>query len=196
MITPVILAAGASSRMGSPKPLCDFDGRTAIELVLDACRGLGTPVVVLGGAREEIQQRVDLSRVTVAINEDPETGQTASLKAGLSHLSPASEAFLLFPVDFPLVTIEDVGEIEAAMRKEKDAQKTIFIPSYSLQRGHPVLCRAGVAVEFLDLPDSAPARTVINQKPQRIRYVDFEKPNILMDMDTPEDYEAFVRPQN
>lgn len=175
--------------MGSPKPLCDFDGRTAIELVLDACRGLGTPVVVLGGAREEIQNRVDLSRVTVAINEDPETGQTASLKAGLSHLSPSAEAFLLFPVDFPLVTIEDVGEIEAAMRKEKDPQKTVFIPSYSLQRGHPVLCRAAVAEEFLDLPDSAPARTVINRRPQRIRYVDFEKPHVLMDMDTPEDYQ-------
>jgi molybdenum cofactor cytidylyltransferase len=187
-ITPLVLAAGASTRMGRPKALCDFDGKACLELVLSACSGLGTPVVVLGARREEIQKAVDLSRVMLVLNEEWESGQTSSLKAGLRLLPPSSEAFLLFPVDFPVVTREDVDRVEAAFRKEKDASKQIFIPSYSLQRGHPVLCRRAVAEEFLALPDDAPARTVVNQRPTRIRHVEFDKPYILMDMDTPEDY--------
>lgn len=189
VITPVVLAAGASVRMGSPKALCDFDGKTALDLVLDACAGQGTPVVVLGAMREEIQKRVDLSRVTLAINDEWESGQTASLKAGLSNLSPSAEAFLLFPVDFPVVAREDVEVLEAEYRKNRNPQKTVFIPSYSLQRGHPILCRRELADEFLALADDAPARTVVNRRPERIRYVDFEKPYVLMDMDTPGDYE-------
>ncbi|MBI2899843.1 MAG: nucleotidyltransferase family protein [Planctomycetes bacterium] len=189
MITPVLLAAGASTRMGSPKALCDFDGKAALDLVLAACGGLGPPVVVLGAAREEIQKRVDLSRVVVRLNDEWEAGQTSSLKAGLSALSPAAEAFLIFPVDFPVVMREDVEAVEAAYRKNRNPRKTIFVPSYSLQRGHPVLCRRELADEFLALADDAPARTVMNRGPDRIRYVEFEKPYVLMDMDTPEDYE-------
>lgn len=187
-IIPVILAAGASVRMGKPKALCDFDGTPCLRRVLDACKGLGTPIVVLGAAREEIQKSVDLSRVMVVLNEEWESGQSASLKIGLATLPPSSEAFLMVPVDFPVVEREDVDRIEHAYRKNKDPKKAIFIPSYSLQRGHPILCRRSVVEEFLALGDDAPARTVVNQRPQRIRYVEFEKPYVLMDMDTPEDY--------
>lgn len=187
-ITPVVLAAGASMRMGSPKALCDFDGKPALSLVLEACRGLGTPIVVLGAAREEIQRAVDLARVIAVLNDEWEAGQTSSLKAGLGALPPSAGAFLLYPVDFPVVDFEDVDRLEQAYRKNKDSNKSIFIPSYSLQRGHPILCRRVVAEEFLALGDEAPARTVVNARPQRIRHVEFEKPYVLMDMDTPEDY--------
>lgn len=188
-ITPIILAAGASSRMGRTKALCDFDGKTCLELALSACHGLGTPVVVLGTAREEIQEKVDLSRVMLAVNEDVESGQTASLKIGLGLLPPSAKAFLLFPVDSPLVNVEDVDTLVSAYRRESEENKAVFIPSYGLRRGHPVLFRREIADEFLSLRDEAPARTVINLQPRRVRYVDFADPYVLMDMDTPEDYD-------
>lgn len=188
-VTPIVLAAGASSRMGRPKPLLEFDGKTALELALESVRGLGTPVVVLGPAREEIQARVHLGSVQMALNEDPETGQTASLKAGLACLSPSAPAFLVYPVDFPLVFPEDVARLTEAYLRNKDPHKSVFIPSYSMQRGHPVLCGRDLAAEFSALPDDRPARTVINARPQRIAYVDFDQAYVLMDMDTPEDYE-------
>lgn len=187
-VTPILLAAGASTRMGRPKALLDFDGRTVLELALAAVRGLGTPVVVLGAAREEIQARVPLGSVQVAYNDDWERGQTSSLKAGLSCLAPAAAAFLFHPVDFPLVSEEEVGRLVEAFLGCKDPRKAIFIPSYGMQRGHPVLCRRELAQEFLALPDDAPARTVINFRPQRIAYVDYDQAYILMDMDTPQDY--------
>ena len=187
-VTPVILAAGASTRMGRPKALLDFDGKAALEIALEAVKGLGTPVVVLGAAREDIQGRVKLASVQVALNEEYERGQTSSLKAGLACLSPSAAAFLFYPVDFPLVSSVEVGEVVDAFVRSADANKALFIPSYSMQRGHPVLCRADLAAEFLALPDDAPARTVINFRPQRIRYVNFDQAYVLMDMDTPEDY--------
>lgn len=187
-VTPLILAAGASTRMGRPKALLEFDGRTALEIALEAVRGLGTPIVVLGACREEIQGRVGLGSVQVALNDDWERGQTSSLKIGLANLSPASAAFLFYPVDFPLVSAEETGRLVGAFLACRDPQKAIFVPSYSLKRGHPVLCRRELASEFLSLSDDAPARAVMNARPQRIAYVDFEQAYILMDMDTPEDY--------
>jgi molybdenum cofactor cytidylyltransferase len=174
--------------MGRTKALLDFDGKTCLELALEAVRGLGTPVVVLGAAREEIQERVKLGSVQLAINEEVERGQTASLKVGLECLSPAAAAFLFYPFDFPLVSSDEVATLLDSFLRNKDPNKAIFIPSYSMQRGHPVLCRRAIAEEFLALPDGAPARTVINFKPTRIAYVNFEQAYILMDMDTPEDY--------
>ncbi len=187
-IAPILLAAGASSRMGSPKALLDFDGKACLEIALDAVRGLGGPIVVLGPNREEIRRRVDLGAATVAVNDDVASGQAASLKAALALLPASAAAFLFYPVDFPLVSSDEVGRLVEACVRCSDPEKALFIPSHDLKRGHPVLCRSALAAEFLGLPPGAPARTVINARPSRIAYVTYEQAYILMDMDTPEDY--------
>ncbi len=187
-VTPVILAAGASTRMGRPKALLDFDGKTSLDLAIESVRGLGTPIVVLGAAREEIQARVRLGSVQVALNEDYERSETSSLKVGLACLAPSAAAFLVRPVDFPLISEEVVDSLVGAFLSNKDPNKSIFSPSYGMQCGHPVLFRRDLADEFLALPDDAPARTAIHRRPQRISRVDCEQAYVLMDMDTPEDY--------
>ncbi len=188
-ITPVILAAGASSRMGQPKALLDFDGRTCLEIALESVRGLGTPVVVLGAHREQIQSRVRLGSVQLALNEDHERGEVSSLKAGLSCLAPSAAGFLLRPVDFPLVSSEEVDSLVGVFLRDRDADKALFVPSYGMQRGYPVLCRRELADEFLSLPDGAPLRTVIGRHTQRICHVGLDQSYVLMDMDTPADYQ-------
>ena len=187
MITPVVLAAGGSARMGRPKALLDFDGRSALECVLDAFAGLDTPVVVTG------RTPLPIDRARVAPNPEPERGQTSSLKAGLRRLRPDAEAFLFHPVDFPLLTRADVGRLVDAFLDSRHAAKSIFIPSFGLRRGHPVLCRREMAGEFLALPDGVPARVAVNRRPERILHVPFEEAYILMDMDTPADYADCLR---
>ncbi|HLF92123.1 MAG TPA: nucleotidyltransferase family protein [Planctomycetota bacterium] len=187
-ITPILLAAGASSRMGRPKALLDFDGKTCLEIALDAVRGLGGPIVVLGPDREEVRRGVDLGSATVAVNDDVAGGQSASLKAALALLPAPAAAFLFYPVDFPLVSSAEVGRLVDAFLRCSDPGKAIFIPSHDLKRGHPVLCRRALAEEFLALSAGEPARAVINARPPRIAYVTYEQAYILMDMDTPEDY--------
>ena len=163
MIVPIILAAGASSRMGRPKALCDFDGRTCIELVLDACRqaSLAPPIVVLG--------------------------QTSSLKAGLTALPDRTEAFLLYPVDVPLVSAAELRLLLAAWHARHGSQR-IFIPSHDRRRGHPVLFDATLRVAFMQLADESPARAVVDASPDQISYIECQTPYVLIDMDTPDDY--------
>lgn len=190
MIIPVILAAGASTRMGRPKALCEFDGRTCLELAMDACRAadLGRPIVVLGYHSKEIQAKIPLDDAVVMVNDRSDRGQTSSLKVGLQALSSSAKAFLLYPVDFPLVSGHEIRQLLTALKERRSAQKKIFIPSYGLQRGHPVLFETSLREDFLKLPDESPARAVINARAQAITYVNADNANVLMDMDTPEDY--------
>jgi CTP:molybdopterin cytidylyltransferase MocA len=187
-LTPILLAAGTSSRMGQPKALLDFDGRTTLQLALEAVQGQGTPIVVLGPNHFEIRNRVPLGRAKVMLNLNPDTGQTASLQAGLSILPRDAEGFLFMPVDFPLVTSADVDRLVDAYRAEKDPSKKIFVPSHDLKRGHPILCRREMAEEFLALREGGSARDVVNRVNSRLAYVIYPEAYVLMDMDTPEDY--------
>jgi len=187
-ITPIILAAGASSRMGRPKALLDFDGRACLELVMEAVQGYFAPIVVLGPNHDQIRERVDLGHARRIINYDVELGQVHSLRLALMDLSKSTEAFFFMPVDYPLVFRADVERQVDAYRASGDASKKIFIPSHGMKRGHPVLCRSELAEEFMSLSQESTPREVINRDPGRIAYVDFPAAYVLMDMDTPEDY--------
>ena len=189
MIVPIILAAGASSRMGRLKALCDFDGRTCLELALDACREarLAPPIVVLGFQAETIQRLMPFGDATVVTNESAERGQTSSLKAGLSALPDHAEAFLLYPMDYPLVCAAELRLLVSA-RRSRSSGRRIFIPSHDGRRGHPVLFDATLRAAFMQLADESPARTVVDASRDQISYVECETPYVLIDMDTPEDY--------
>ena len=187
-LVPIVLAAGASSRMGQPKALLDFDGRPALQLVLDAVHGHGTPIVVLGPNHAEIRNRMALGKVRVMLNLNPDTGQTASLQAALSILPKDAEGFFFMPVDFPVVAAADVDRLVEAFRAERDPAKKIFVPSNGMKRGHPILCRRELAAEFLALREGASAREVVNRVNSRLAYVIYPEAYVLMDMDTPEDY--------
>jgi molybdenum cofactor cytidylyltransferase len=189
LIVPIILAAGASSRMGRLKALCDFDGRTCIELALDACREatLAPPIVVLGFHAETIRRCVPFGDATVVVNEWAERGQTSSLKAGLGTLPDQAEAFLLYPVDFPLVSAAEVRLLVSAWHERAPGAR-IFIPSHERRRGHPVLFDASLRDAFMRLADDSPARAVVDASPEQVSHVDCETPYVLIDMDTPDDY--------
>ena len=187
-LVPIVLAAGASSRMGRPKALLDFDGKSALQLALEAVRGFAKPIVVLGPNHPEIRARVALGHVRVMLNLDVDSGQTASLRAALAILPQDVDAFFFMPVDVPLVTAADVARLVEAYRAEPDPGKSIFIPSHDLKRGHPVLCRRELAAEFLALPPGGSARDIVNRVPARVAYVVYPEAYVLMDMDTPEDY--------
>src|SRR5258705_3738004 len=138
-IVPIILAAGASTRMRRPKALCDFDGRTCLELVLRACRAaaLGTPIVVLGFHADEVRASASSANATCVTNRRADRGQPSSLKTGLAAAPSGARAFLLYPVDFPLVTAADLERLASAWRARRGAR--IVVPSHGHRRGHPVL---------------------------------------------------------
>ena len=192
MITAIVLAGGKSERMGSPKALLDFDGRLCIDLVIAACRRAGVDeVIVVLGHRADETAKVLGPQVRTVVNANYESGQTSSFKTGVAHLPDECDGFLLFPVDFPLVSDKDVSLLLNAFCKRDEGAK-VFIPSHSNKRGHPVLLDGGLRDEIMSLGDDEPARNIILRDDSRIHYVNVKNPGVFEDMDSIEDYRRLL----
>ena len=188
VVYPIILSSGASSRMGTPKALLDFAGLTTLQRAVKACAdaGLARPLVVI---RSDLQALVDHARdlaITTVINPRPERGQTSSLREGLRFLPTDADGFLIYPVDYPLITGAD---IRALMARFSSTDSLVVAPSFQHRRGHPVLVAAAVAAELLALPDDGSARTVMTVHRDHTSFVQMVDDRSLVDMDTPDDYQ-------
>jgi molybdenum cofactor cytidylyltransferase len=179
--------------MGQRKECLRFGDLTCLDLAVDACAraGLGQPIVVTRTERQEqlfahLQARARPARF--AINHTPDLGQTSSLRAGLRSLPTDARAFLIYPVDFPLVRASDVERVcDAFVKAGPDV--TVVAPSFARRRGHPVAVDARLAPALLALPEDASAREVLAAQAGCTRYVEFSDDRVLTDMDTPDDYE-------
>jgi molybdenum cofactor cytidylyltransferase len=192
-VTPIILAAGASSRMGQRKECLRFGEVTCLEIALANCAAasLGTPIFVTREARKiELEtQFLTIGKViSLAINPQPDLGQTSSLLSGLQMLPAEARAFLIYPVDFPLVRAADINRLYEAYVKEPSGT-LVVAPSFRRRRGHPVLVDASLARALLALPPNGSARDVLAVHGDRTRYIDCTDDRLLQDMDTPDDYD-------
>ncbi len=190
--TAIILAAGASRRMGMTKALLRRDDETALHRVRRIAHesGMEKHVVVLGFHSEEIRQHVDLGNATVVENSDPSRGQTSSIRCGMNAVASveelAQQGVCLFPVDHAGIrakTLRDLLQVYVG----REPHCEIVVPSKDGRRGHPVCVSPRVWPEFRALDDDQPAHTVIRRDPARILHFECDDPGVLRDFDTPED---------
>jgi len=192
VIAGLILAAGESSRMGTPKATLTYRGRTFLERIVQALRegGLERLVVVLGHQAEDIQRQIKIETAQVVINPDYRSGQTSSLQAGLRALiADDLEAVLLCLVDHPAVSAETVRRIVAAFRQ---SGAPVVIPTYHGRRGHPALIGRQVFEELLALAGDAGADSVVRKYRPATQFVEVEDEGIIMDVDDPEAYQRLI----
>ena len=184
MVSAIVLAAGKSERMGRPKALLQFRGRTFLENILEAISrsSIKSTCVVLGHHREAIERSMRLP--SVVFNPDYEQGMITSLQAGIRALPPGIIGSFLFLVDHPLV---DTLTIEAMIPSL--APNLIVQPTFEGRRGHPVLLGVEILKEILELPVLQGADAVVRKDPGRIIEVPVNTPGILVDVDTPEEYQ-------
>jgi CTP:molybdopterin cytidylyltransferase MocA len=178
VIAAVILAAGASSRMGRPKAFLEYRGETFLARLVRTFRVYCEDVVVVvsGGA--------PVTGARIAVNPDPERGMLSSLQCGFQALPPEVRAVAFTPVDHPAIEPNTIEQVVTGWSGE-----LLRIPRHSGRRGHPVLAAAGLIPEFLALPPGAQARDVVSRHERDIVYVDVDDPGILKDVDTPAEYE-------
>ena len=187
MIAGIILAAGASSRMGTPKALLDYRGEAFIERLVRVLSSVCDPVIVVLGYHADTIQPVVAASATVVINPAPERGQLSSLQTGLAALPADTQGFLFTPVDSPAVAVATVEHLAAEFQR-RDPITQLVIPRYRDQRGHPVFAARAIAEEILALPLTARASDVIHRHVPETVYIDFDDPGVLTDIDDREAY--------
>ncbi|HJZ47478.1 MAG TPA: nucleotidyltransferase family protein [Roseiflexaceae bacterium] len=191
-VSGLILAAGASSRMGRPKQLLDWGGRPLVHAAAETAlaAGLDPVLVVVGGAATEVEGALAGLPLRIVANPDYAAGQSTSLRAGVAALGPTAEAAVVLLGDQPLVTAAIVEQIIAEWHA---SGAPIVAPVYAGQRGNPVLFARAVFPELLAIQGDQGARAVLAADRARVRLVAFDDPRPLADVDTLEDYERLLR---
>src|SRR5438876_9904132 len=134
----VVLSAGRSARIGSPKALLDFLGLPFVVRILQALEALEvkTRVVVVGPDAPRIQPVLADHDCIIVENPEPETGPIASLRGALRALQPLEpSAVLVWPVDLPHVRVASVERVLEAHRRTGSA---VVVPTFAERRGAPV----------------------------------------------------------
>ena len=192
VIAGVILAAGASSRMGRCKALLPAgDGRSFLARLTStlADAGASPTVAVVGGNDAAIVRAVvqrDRLPIELVENPDPSRGQLSSLLVALTRLEGRRpEAALVIPVDLPLVAADTVRRIVDGWRQTR---APIVRPARRGRHGHPVLFDASVFPDLLAADPAVGARSVVRAHADRLLDVPTDDPGAFEDIDTPEDY--------
>lgn len=199
MVPAVILAAGASSRMGAPKALLPApDGLPFVVRIARAFAGagVGRVVVVTGADHAAIDAALAADAIAAQVatcvrNPEPSRGQLSSLLTGLDAVADASaEAVLVTLVDVPGIEPAVVRRVIEAWRR---TGAPIVRPARGAAHGHPVLFDRRLFDELHAAPLDAGAKSVVRAHEQEIWNEPVDDDGCLTDVDTPEEYDALTR---
>ncbi len=187
-IAAIILAAGASTRMGECKQLLPIGGQPMVRRVTGAvcAADLAQVVMVLGAHAEAVGQAVAGLPVELVLNERWPEGMTSSLHAGLRALRPEIKAALVVLADQPGLTAE---LIRTLADRYHTTGAPVIAPFYQEQRGQPVLFDRALFPALLAAGDGQSRREIIARHWDQMARVQVEDPAILCDIDTRQDYE-------
>lgn len=188
--------------MGRPKALLDFDGKSCLALVLSACleAEADETILVLGVDEAPIREALaglefngagPSARPRVVVNAHPDRGQTSSLKIGLEAIAGSADAFMVLPIDYPLVTSSDIDTLIERF-EERHRRRTIFISTHAGERGHPVLFASPHRGPILEMGDDEGLNSYIRVREGETEEVPVEGRGILLTMNTPEQYQQLL----
>ena len=185
-MSAIVLAAGLSSRMGTPKPLLPLRGKPLLAHGLDALRGGGLReiVVVLGAGADRIRRGVSLAGTKGVVNPEYEEGMSSSIRAGLRAASPDAGAYLIVLGDQPLVT---PATIRAIVARWEETGSRIAVPTYEGVRGNPVLLDRSLSAQMESLRGDVGCRGLVAAHAAEVVEVPVDDPGILIDVDTADD---------
>lgn len=214
-VSAVLLAAGASTRFGSPKMLAPVppDGRPMLAHVIDTWRGAGFAeiVVVLGSRAAEIREKTeeDILRMSKSgrgagarderfdagdgapcrfvDNLDWESGMFSSVRRGLAAASPASTHVALSPADLPFLRESSLRTILEATNLPEADSRTLLAPVCGLRRGHPLLIPAFLVARVLSWPPDSRLNRLFAEPDVKVLSLEGFDESVLLDVDRPSD---------
>lgn len=186
--TGLVLAAGGSSRLGRPKQLLEYRGRTLLDATLDMARACGFDqlIVALGGGGDDVRAGVDLSGCTVVDNVHYATGCSSSIVAALDPVDERADGLVLLLGDQPGIEPSSIGALVAAV--ESGSQSTpLAVCRYDDGRGHPFWFSRSMFGELSSLHGDKAVWKLIESGRWPVTEVVVDGP-VPLDVDTWDDY--------
>ena len=189
----ILLAAGESSRMGQLKALLPWRGQPLLRHQVSALRegGADRVVVVLGHRANELSPLLEgLAGVDWVLNPDYLQGKTTSIKVGLSVVDrEVADEILLLNVDQP----RSAADIAHILQTHRAGDCSVTIPTCGGKGGHPIALSAGLLDELRVIDEqSQGVKAVVQRRPDSVNRFPLENPEILLDLNTPEQYQQAV----
>ncbi|SHM15983.1 NTP transferase domain-containing protein [Mucilaginibacter sp. OK098] len=190
----IILAAGSSSRLGSPKQNLIYEGQTLLQRAIKTAQGTGCyPIIVVLGANfEVIHPTVENLPVTVVYNRDWQEGMSSSIRLGVSELQKEHtkiDSVILMLCDQPFVDTELLNQLILS-----SAKKSVVVCAYNSGVGPPAFFDGYYFPELLLLQGNEGAKKLILKHEAHITTIPFPLGNI--DIDTLDDFERLKKQQN
>ena len=178
----IVLAAGSSTRFGSPKQLADIGGRPMLALALDRATELAgrhAVTVVLGAGYALLVPFVQAASVACAINLDFAEGIAGSIRTGLENVPVGTRGALITLADQVAVTVEDLRQLVARWEQQPDR---IVAAQYAGTTGVPAIFPSDLFRELAELQGDRGARAVLMRHPERV--ISVPMPAAAQDIDT------------
>ena len=190
-VAGIILAAGGSTRFGQPKQLLDWKGEPFVRAVAKTAlqAGLSPVLVVTGANAEAVESAVNDLNIILLRNEDWQTGQASSIRAGVEKLRSNSNvgAAIFLLSDQPQLT---TSILRALVEKHAEVLYPVVVPMVRDRRANPVLFDRLTFPDLLTLEGDVGGRAILHKHP--VEYLPWHDDRLLLDVDTPEMYQRLI----
>jgi molybdenum cofactor cytidylyltransferase len=188
MLAMLVLAAGKSTRMhGQNKLLADIGGTPMISRVIQAALAskVDEVIVVVGWEEEKIRAALAEFPCRIVVNPKYEEGQSGSVKVGLSEISPSTRAVLILPGDVAKI---DARSINVVIERYNKGGCPITVAAHDGRPGHPILFDNQLFPEIERINEETfGLKAVVKKHEADVCLVETDSPNVLKDVDTPDD---------
>lgn len=182
-ISAVVLASGFSRRMGVNKLLMPINGKIMIQYTLELLQKIGFHEIIIVTAYEEIVALSEKYGYKTVINNQPELGQSASVKLGIGACSKC-DGYIFFNGDMPYLKEDTVNQI---IEQFSLYPTEIIVPRYGERNGNPVLFPVYYQSELMAVTGDGGGRAVIRSNSGHVMYTDIKDKKQGFDIDSEED---------
>lgn len=188
----LLLAAGMSTRMGTPKALLDWRGQPLVRYQVEQLRAAGCDpvVVVLGHEREWIAAALAGSGARIVENPRYAEGRATSVQVGARAIPATASAIVVLNVDQP----REAALIRALLEAQRESGASIVTPAYAGQRGHPAVFAGRLLGEIAAVDEASEGLRAVVRRHQHERLIlPWPDASVTLDLNDPEAYERARR---
>lgn len=176
---------------GRPKQLLRYRGKSLLRRAVDTAREVPVEqvVVVLGDRGEQMMPELEGTDATVVFNDQWADGLSTSLRGGLAAVAHGARGVFIYPADMPFVTAEVLRELA---RQQQMTGRPATMTEVSGTRGVPVYVTRSLFPALMIQEGDTGGAQYLRNHPDLVEPVHFEDPDLVRDIDRPEDYQALM----